>query len=295
LYFKHEYILQVLLSDFSLVSMFNAETDLLCWISEREAVREKKEAGLEKPWTENEIIQRYKFCNVRREDDTVTRWLFTNWLLPNRDSPHIVFAMCMARHFNWPDTLTAIGFPHNWMPENTRTVLKNRRDEYKLKIYTGAYTISTGGQRVEKIDYSIDSVLTPLRDSHRLPETGESLESYWKYLQEKTGFASFMAGQVIADLKFIEPLKSAPDWHTWAPLGPGSIRGLNRYHGRKLSSSIKQAQGLKELLEIRTLIKEKLCMNLPLHNVQNCMCEFDKYVRLKYDNGHVRSRYNGLA
>lgn len=277
----------------SLCKMFNAESDLLAWIKERESVREKKEAGANKPWTENEIIRDYKFCNVRREDDSVTRWIFENWLMPNTDSPNIVFAMCMARHFNWPDTLLAIGFPHVWEPERIRQLLKCRRDEKKLKIYTGAYTISTGGLRIEKIDYSIDHVLTPLWQSHRLPKIDESLVSYWTYLQQKNGFGSFMAGQVIADLKFIPPLKSAPDWATWAPLGPGSIRGLNRYHGRKLTAAIKQSQGVIELRQIQELIKQRILMNLSLHNVQNCMCEFDKYMRLKYDNGHVRSKYNG--
>ena len=275
--------------------MFNAKSDLLYWIQERESIRIKKEADLQKPWTSSDILKRYKFCNVCREDDRVTKWIFENWLIPNQKSPYIVFAMCMARHFNWPDTLEAVGFPHTWNPEKVRELLKHRRDKEKKKIYTGAYTISTGGLKIEKIDYSIDHVLTPLWNQHRLPESGETLESYWKYLQGRTGFASFMVGQVIADLKFVEPLKSSSDWLNWAPLGPGSIRGLNRFYGRKLKCTIKQEQGLKELNEIRLLIKLELLLDLPLHNVQNCMCEFDKYVRLKYDSGHVRSRYKGEA
>lgn len=275
--------------------MFNAESDLLEWIQERDSVRQKKDSNCPKPWTENEIIRDYKFCNIRREDDSVTRWIFKNWLMPNKNSPHIVFAMCLARHFNWPETLEAIGFPHSWDPETVRILLKRRRDVLKQKIYTGAYTISTGGLRLEKIDYSVDYVLTPLWNSNRLPRLGESLEEFWTYLKEKTGFASFMAGQVIADLKFIHPLGSAPDWHVWAPLGPGSMRGLNRFHGRKLAASIKQSQAVQELIEIRNVIRNKINLDLPLHNVQNCMCEFDKYIRLKYEGGRVRSKYDGVG
>ncbi|CAM9115165.1 unnamed protein product [Ectocarpus fasciculatus] len=273
--------------------MFNAKSDLLHWIQERESVRVRKEAGAPKPWSADVIIRNYKFCNIRREDDAVSRWIFQQWLLPNQHSPHIAFAMCMARHFNWPDTLEAIGFPNEWEPERVRALLKHRRDVKKSKIYTAAYTISTGGLSIQKIDYSIDHVLTPLWEAHRLPAEGESLEEFWAYLRGKTGFASFMAGQVVADLKFIPPLKSASDWHTWAPLGPGSVRGLNRYKGRKLTGSIKQQQGVCELNEIRSMIKEKIDLDLSVHNVQNCMCEFDKYVRLKYHGGHVRSKYNG--
>jgi hypothetical protein len=230
---------------------------------------------------------------VRREDDIVTKWIFENWLFPHCDSPNIAFAICMARHFNWPETLELIGFPHSWDPEHVRYILKERRLVEKKKVYTGAYTISTGGLAMDKIDYSIDHVLTPLYASLRCPNESESVQSYWSYLQTYTGFASFMAGQVVADLKFIAPLKTAADWHSWAPLGPGSIRGLNRYHGRLTKRGIRQEQGVVELLDIQKKIHIYTGMDLPLHNVQNCMCEFDKYIRLKYENGKVRAKYKG--
>ena len=231
---------------------------------------------------------------VYREHDRVTVWIFENWLYPYHDSPNIAFAMCMARHFNWPETLEAIGFPHTWEPERVRDVLKQRRIVEKKKVYTGAYTISTGGRSMDKIDYSIDHVLSPLYLSLRLPVETDTLESYWKYLQTHTGFASFMAGQVIADLKFIAPLRGASDWHSWAPLGPGSIRGLNRYHHRLTKAGMRQEKGISELLDIQGRIQARIGLDLPLHNVQNCMCEFDKYIRIKYENGKVRAKYRGL-
>lgn len=230
---------------------------------------------------------------VQREHDTVTKWIFENWLFPFAESPNIAFAMCIARHFNWPDTLEAIGFPHSWDPERVRFILKERRLVDKKKVYTSAYTISTGGLAMDKIDYSVDHVLTPLYASLRCPGDHECVQSYWVHLQTHTGFASFMAGQVVADLKFISPLKNAPDWHSWAPLGPGSIRGLNRYHNRLTKKSMRQDQGVAELLEIQRKIYICTGKDLPLHNVQNCMCEFDKYIRLKYENGKVRAKYNG--
>ena len=231
---------------------------------------------------------------VHREHDRVTKWIFDNWLFPFSDSPNIAFAMCMARHFNWPDTLEAVGFPHTWDPERIRSILKHRRLVEKKKVYTSAYTISTGGLSIDKIDYSIDHVLTPLYGALRVATIHDTLHSYWVELQSHTGFASFMAGQVVADLKFIPPLNSAPDWQSWAPLGPGSIRGLNRYHHRQIKRTIQQEKGLAELQDIQKVIRNRLGVELALHNVQNCLCEFDKYIRLKYENGRVRAKYNGL-
>lgn len=272
----------------------NVQSELLHWVKERESIRIKKEAGEPKPWTTDPVLRDYKFCNVSRADDRVTRWIFDNWLYPNSDSPNIAFAMCVARIFNWPETLEAIGFPHTWEPEKVRSTLKQRR-EAGHKIFTGAYTVSTCGLSMDKIDYCVDVVFTPLSKTIVNPDGLERLEEVWKDLNQYQGFSSFMSGQVVADLKYIEPLKSASDWNTFAPLGPGSIRGLNRYFGRALAYNVKQQQGTKELLEIQSIIKSELAMEVALHDVQNCMCEFDKYMRLKYDNGKVRSKYNGRS
>ena len=45
---------------------------LVYYINERESIRKLREAGYPKPWTQDKILQTYRFCNVNREDDTVT-------------------------------------------------------------------------------------------------------------------------------------------------------------------------------------------------------------------------------
>lgn len=272
-------------------------SELLHWVKERESIRAKKEAGLPKPWTNDPILRDYKFCNVRRNDDRVTRWIHDHWLHPYADSEHITFAMCVARIFNWPETLALVEdlvFNEVWFPETMRERLKKYRDAGN-KVFTGAYTVSTCGRAMDKIDYVIDLVFTPLRKTITNADGLETLEEVWADLCQYQGFSSFMAGQVVADLKYIEPWRSMPDFKTFAPLGPGSIRGLNRLYGRPLGGSITQVQGSKYLHEIQAIILNELALDLPAHDVQNCMCEFDKYMRLKYDGGKVRSKYPGTV
>lgn len=272
---------------------------LVYWIKERESIRIKKEQGLPKPWSDDPIFQTYKFCNVRREDDKVTKWVHENWCTAYQNHPNMWFAMVVARLFNWPDTLDRIGFPtmildiSDWKTR-ARTILKNIRDNEKSKVFTGAYLVSTNGNRMDKIDYILDEVLTPIWKNGRAPTKGESLEDYWKFLTQFDGLGSFMAGQVIADLKFFDSeLLNAVDWAIWAPLGPGSIRGLNRIHERPIEKNIKQEQGLKEMLELKRYVLEETGIPLAVHNVQNCLCETDKYLRLKNNEGKVRSKYPG--
>lgn len=287
--------------------MTEMEELFVYWVKEREAIRVKKEAGAPKPWTDDPIFQTYKFTNVRREDDTVSKWVTENWIKPNDPHPNMWFAMIVARLFNWPPTLEEICFPQLTFPElkeKWRRNLKGLRDEQGAKIFTGAYLVSTNGVSMDKIDYILDRVLTPIwlrghspsfwNDDRPGHEYQVTLESYWTHLRQFDGLGSFMAGQVVADLKFTSDLKDAPDWWTWAPLGPGSIRGLNRFHGRPVDKSLRQDQGLLEIREAQRLIEDELDWLLPAHNIQNCFCEFDKYLRVKNGEGRPRSLYPGV-
>ena len=300
------------------------------WVKERQAIHDMKEACLPKPWTDDPILQNYKFCNVQREDDRVTVWIKNHWRDPCRGHPNMWFAMIVARLFNWPETLDAIGFPMmpplstgsscsnvnaliDWdkVKETWRSTLKRRRDELGLKIFTGAYLVSTNGVAMDKIDYILDRVLTPIWERGRAPrdykvETvpsiqsfkrvpfPENLKDYWEFLIKFDGLGSFMAGQVVADLKYVDPvLEEAEDWMTFAPLGPGSIRGLNRFFGRLKEKPLKQEQGLRELLEVQKRLEVEHGIELPVHDIQNCMCESDKYIRLLRGEGKVRAGYKG--
>lgn len=60
---------------------------LWAWIRAREAIRLKKEAGAPPPWIEDPILATYRFCNVRREDDLVTRWVRSHVRDPYHDHP----------------------------------------------------------------------------------------------------------------------------------------------------------------------------------------------------------------
>jgi hypothetical protein len=90
------------------------------FINERHAIYLNKESGADFPWSEDEILTKYSFCNVFRELDTVTKWVRQNWCTPYMDHPNVPFAMAVARQINWPSTLEEIGFPDTWEPERCK-------------------------------------------------------------------------------------------------------------------------------------------------------------------------------
>lgn len=262
------------------------------WVTERESIRKKREAGFKRPWTIDPILQQFKFCNVRREDDRVTKWFAHNWREPkNWHKPQFVGAIMLGRTINWPDTLEEIGFPDVWSKEHLYSVLEARKAR-GVKIYTGAYMVTQYGSSDPKNTLVSNNADEYFRKKVPLDET--SLENSWEILQTYPGMGPFMAAQVVADLKFTNVLREAEDWSSWASLGPGSTRGLNRLYDRSLNYGLSQKQGLEEMREVA----EELGLHNLLDNlqdVQNCLCEFDKYVRVYNGEGTPRSRYDGYG
>lgn len=89
---------------------------LWSWIREREAIRVKKEdLRLPPPWTADPILAEYRFCNVRREDDRVTRWIAQHVREPFADHPLLWLMLCACRQINWPATIAElINFEGAW-------------------------------------------------------------------------------------------------------------------------------------------------------------------------------------
>lgn len=269
--------------------------DLCRFIKERESIRVKKEAGLPRPWTKDPILGTYRFCNVHREDDAVTRWIAEHWREPGNGYEDLWFAMVVARLFNLPRTLEQVPLEwlvDKWEPNHLRELLKIGRETGP--IFNGAYIVSTNGKSMDKVDYLIDCVLTPMwevRYNWR-PKAGMKLQLYHSMLMEFDGLGSFMAAQVVADMKYVEPLKSAPDWHDWAASGPGSRRGLNRVCDRPLDQSWPGNTWLLSLQGLHLAVEAKLPL-IPMHaqDLQNCLCEFDKYERARLGEGRPKQIY----
>lgn len=266
--------------------------DLLYWVNEREQMRIRKESGT-RPYSTDPIMAETRWCNVRREDDRVTDWIHRNWLNQQVHPDTMAFAMCVARMVNWPDTLVELGFPYEWGPHSFIATLAARKARGD-KVWTSAYMItggySAGGESKEVI---IARVLTGAHDRLTHPKTrinaGDTLEEAWHKIQTP-GIGSFLAAQVVADLKHTTPLQHAKDWNYWCAVGPGSTKGLNFLHDRPPHHAINQKDFVKEVNEVRELLRHS-GWDLDAQNVQNCLCEFHKFIKIKYHGGRAKTRY----
>lgn len=276
---------------------------LVAWIIERQAIYERRVAGQPKPWTKDVILRDFKFCNVYREQDKTTVWIKNNWRDPGAKQEDLWFAMVVARLLNRPSTLEALGFPVPWRPQQF-IKLVHARKAAGVPAFSGAYMISTHGRKADKAEFLAGEVLTPLWKARTYirPRADDTLSSFHARLTEHFGMGSFLGAQVVADVKYTSQLAPASDWWTWASSGPGSRRGLNRVCGRDVGAAWAEDAWRNALGELRvTLTEDKAFCKArdkglpPIHaqDLQNCLCEYDKYQRVRLGEGRMKATYDG--
>ena len=127
------------------------------------------------------------------------------------------------------------------------------------------------------------------------PRDDDSLLSFYGRLREANGLGSFMAAQVVADVKYAQ-LKNARDWSTFVAPGPGSKRGLNRVLGRPVDAPWRDDDTWRAAFrKLHEQIKPELerigLGDLHAQDLQNCLCEMDKYERARLGEGKPKRRF----
>jgi len=206
-------------------------------------------------------------------------------------SSSLWFNLVIARLVNWPDTLAALGYYHDWNPQHLVHIINGIRG----KVWTGAYMIPGGPSGVGKADYLANETLTPLWNRRAEAPVGGTCADWFTFIESAKAMGGFLANQVVTDMKYSPVLANAVDWSTFVVAGPGTQRGLNRLFGRDLKSTWNHAEAAAALREVR----EKVLSAAPefagvlrdLNNISNCFCEYDKYERVRCGEGKPRARY----
>ena len=275
------------------------------WVNERHMIYlRSKVSQLPKPWTDDPILQEYKFTNAFRQLDTGTRWLTNNLLKPHRDAPLdlIAFNICWYRMFNWTGTGNVLGWRTNWPTKQIIRILSSIMREGG-QVFTGAHIIhSEPGE--PKVD-SISGVCRHLFDArHQIVEVARdtrSLQDTFTELKKHRHVGSFLAYEMVSDMRWTRVLEDAHDINTWANPGPGAMRGLRRLQMPATEKTgVQSMQALlaeQHLLRPGTKTPERYKADwtpvLEMRDVEHSLCEFDKYARVKFGEGRPRGRYAG--
>jgi len=281
--------------------------DFFYWINERHKIYTKRFLNKKpKPWTEDKILQQYKFTNVYRQldkgtialDSMLGKWFNNPTPLKDMDlddAIDIAFNIIWYRMFNWYEHAKTIGFVSHKKHAHVLETLTALKRENK-RIYTGAYMISAAG----RLNSLMGKVYATFIAAEEVAEMGEkfisfvyynqTLEAIWEYLKELPMVGEFVAYEIVSDFRHTPLLSGASDKLTWANIGPGAVRGLKR-----LSLAVAQSS-MQHLLSISPEYLEPH-VNIPfeMREIEHSLCEFDKYMRIKSGHGKYREGYNGVA
>jgi hypothetical protein len=254
------------------------------------------------PWTSDKILRTYKFTNVFRQQDRVTRELGKR-LNKSDSNVKLFWKVYLFRMFNWPNTYDHFfyeGLVKKW---DHRLAIRHLRQMQidKIKIFTGAYIITNAGSKDPKIDVICKAITPVWKLKSQIVDSikrANSIERTVNILSEFPNVGKFIGYEIATDLRHTRILKKADDIYTWANPGPGARRGLNRIFREDKKDRVKievYISEMKALLEMSENYIDKDIFGpliLEMRDIEHSLCEFDKYMRVVNGEGRPRSLYH---
>lgn len=266
----------------------------LYFIRERHAVWERRSSGEPGPWSDDAILASKKFCNMFRVLDWGSQYLARELLAGETDEREVIFRAFLYRHTNRPEPFEAIRERWGYRPtilDLMTGAIDENWEEYAAdggKIFSTAYRVnaSADSYHLPKFRWVLNSA-----QEYLLPRIDRILDAETQaeraeILQEIPRVGPFMAMQILTDLGYSDLF---PDRENeLALIGPGSERGILHLTGgiapgkrmEDWTGFMRDLHALVEALpDTPTVEVPSGRRSLSLTDVQNTLCEFDKYQR----------------
>jgi hypothetical protein len=254
-----------------------------------------REAGEPEPWTTDKILGRYRFCNVFREDDRVTRWFRAHVRDDHRlaGRPELLLATVVFRMFNRISAGEAIFCQTDIEGGTPFTLFATSGDARHLRravlagcgrgpYVTGSYIISTP-PGYSKLDGVLEILRRFWKDEREWTGLGAgvydtmgwrkrntegagsmllsnpgafTLEATWRWFSQFDYLGKFHSYEIVTDLRHTALLDRAPDVDEWANPGPGARRGLCRVQSKLLTLRIPREQQIEEMRALLSLSRD---------------------------------------
>lgn len=278
--------------------------EYFAYLRERYRVFLQKENGNPPPWTKDPIISNYRFCNVFREDDKVTRWYAKHIREPmvaQVKGGDLVFATIVFRLFNRIETterLLKAGVFCDWDKNKAKRAVKDLSP-----VVSPAYIIigRPGFNKADGIIEILDDIYGFRFDLYEYIHKHKSIEAACLEISKFERMGMFLAYEVACDLRYSPVLADATDKLTWANPGPGAARGLSRMIGEDKGyfnrNSPRDRDTMMRLMQelLKKANEDKLWPKRwprwEMREVEHGLCEFDKYLRAKTGEGRPKQRY----
>lgn len=263
---------------------------------ERQKVFFNRLNGLEKPWTEDTIMQTYKFTNTYRAADRVSQYLIKNVIYNKSHSlEDTIFRILIFKIFNkietWELLESTIGLiEYKSFDYNKYNLILSSAIEAKRPIYSAAYIMASGKTSFgynRKHQNHLALIDHMMRDKFVYNvSNAKTLEKLYELLIQYPTIGKFLAFQYAIDINYSEACNFSE--MDFVVPGPGASTGI-----RKCFSSIgsySEADLIRYVTERQNEEFDRLGLNfkslwgrpLQLIDCQNIFCEVDKYSRVAH-------------
>ena len=279
--------------------------------AERQSIFEKKKQGLMAPWTEDKILQEYKFCNSYRVNDRVSQYLLKNVIYNGKkySTEDTLFRIVLFKIFNkestWETLVNAFGdvTMNSFNLDNYSKVLEDEISKGNA-IYNDAY-ISCANKAFgyDRKHENHLALLSKMFFEDRMQDkilSSSTMEEAFNIVKSYPLIGNFMAYQLVTDINYSDVV----DWSEaeFTVAGPGSHRGIEKCFEDK--GKLSDEDIIKYMYEHQDEEFKRLGLNfkkirnrsLQLIDCQNIFCELDKYLRqakpeLKTNRTKIKKKY----
>jgi 5-hmdU DNA kinase, helical domain len=263
--------------------------------AERQRAFERRVAGNSWPWTDDVILQEYKFCNVYRAADRVSQYMIRD--VCYHDEPcspedrlfQIVAFRTFSKIETWRSVRALLGrYPTlDDLADGSFTKALDQTKEQNAGLYTGAFILCAAdayGQGLKHLNHvelfrhmflheAIGKQLLAVR----------SLRDVYDLLHTYPLMGDFMSYQTAVDLNYSELIDFSENEFTQA--GPGALRGIKKCFENL--GDYKPADVIHWMVDHQEQEFTQLGLPFgglwgrPLHAIdcQGLFCETDKYCR----------------
>lgn len=279
---------------------------------ERNEIFYRKNSGEPKPWTDDPILQQYKFCNSYRINDRGSQYLVGHVIYNGKEYSvkDTIFRIILYRTFNLPAswdalekevgdiTLENLDIP-KWAEFLERLNRKQplESNAYIIKPVPGKYQV----KQANWIDY-LEKLFNKSDFVEKLTSKSNMRDAF-KIMKNVPNVGTFLAYQYLTDINYSD----AVDWKEtdFTIPGGGAQRGIRKVFQNPDENHLEEAiwwmyDHQEEEFAKRGYDFHKLGGKRKLQpiDLQNCFCETDKYCRvarpdLKSNRTDIKNKYEG--
>ena len=271
--------------------------------AERQNIFFRRLEGLPHPWTEDEILRRYKFTNAYRASDRASQFLIRNVIHGEQyslDTTETVFRILLFKLFNkietWQYLESTLGLlsSETFDPARYDDVLTRAREQGR-RIYSAAYIIPPvrkGDGVKHRGHLRLIEQMMQDRLPSKLKEASSLSDAFW-LLKSYPSLGDFIAFQLAIDINYSPVMNH--DESEFVVAGPGARDGLAKCFENSKDFSPEDLIELmvdrqeEEFDRLGIVFRSLWGRKLKPIDCQNLFCEISKYSRVAHPE------YNGLS